>query len=410
MERGRWVPGRTVVVGAGVVGASVAYHLARLGHDEVLVVDSRGRTEMPGSTGLAPGFVGRLSATPELTALAVDSVATYGSLVPDGGGDSPFREVGCLEVATSEGRLERAHRDVEHGRGLGVAARVVGPEEAVALAPALVDPQRACGALYVPGDGAVDPVLLTRLLVDAAERDGVRFRFKTPVVALEHAGDRVTGVRVGADGEVVAAERVVLAAGIWGPVLAAQVGVRLPMTAVRHPYLYTRELPEPADALGDGPIVRYPEHCVYTRRHGRRYGLGSYAHTPLPLTPTSSLTSAEVPFHEADFGTALAEATALVPAFRAAPLGRRLSGVFAMTPDELPLVGPAPGVAGLWCAEASWVTHAGGVGRQLAAMLLQVGELLVDPDRLAPGRFTSWSENRIHEAALAHYQGIYEAH
>ncbi|GGM06094.1 hypothetical protein GCM10010129_57230 [Streptomyces fumigatiscleroticus] len=409
MNSERRLHGRTLIVGAGVVGASVAYHLTRLGHDSVVVLDARSRTELPGSTGLAPGFIGQLSATPELTALARDSVAAYRTLSRSGT-DKVFWQVGCLEIATTPARLEQAHHDVEHGRHLGVEARVLGPDEAIALAPALVDAERVQGALHIPSDGAADPVLLTHLLVAAAERAGARFRFDTPVRALETESGRVTGVRAGGEPELLRAARVVLATGIWGPVLAAQAGVRLPMVAVQHPYLYTCELPGLDDTFIDAPIVRYPDHAVYTRRHGRRYGLGSYAHTPLPLAPSPDLVSAELPFPDAVFGTALAEATSLVPVFRTTSQGRRLNGVFAMTPDELPLVGPASGVAGLWFAEASWVTHAGGVGRQLANMLLETGELLVDPARLAPGRFASWSDRRIHETALAHYQGIYEAH
>ncbi|MEU6816844.1 FAD-dependent oxidoreductase [Streptomyces sp. NPDC046860] len=406
MSGGQRASERVVVVGAGVVGASVACHLARLGHDDVVVFDARSRTELPGSTGLAPGFVGQLSASRELSALARDSVAQYASLP----GGKAYWQVGCLEVATGPERLERAHRDVEHGAGLGLEARVLDAAEAVGMAPALVDAERTLGALFVPSDGAVDPVLLTRLLVEEAERAGARFRFKTHVGALEAERGRVVGVRAGTDGEPVAAGRVVLAAGIWGPVLAAGAGVRLPMTAVQHPYLYTRELPGLDDTFTDTPIVRYPDHSVYTRRHGRRYGLGSYAHAPLPLTPSAGLSSAELPFPEDNFGAALDRATSLVPAFRTAPRGRRLNGVFAMTPDELPLVGPAAGVPGLWFAEASWVTHAGGVGHQLARMLLDEGDLLVDPARLAPDRFATWSERRVQDAALAHYQGIYETH
>ncbi|MEU6240555.1 FAD-dependent oxidoreductase [Streptomyces sp. NPDC047024] len=405
MRSGTGNDGRVIVVGAGVVGAAVAQQLGRLGHDDVVVVDSRSRDVLPGSTGLAPGFVGQLSATVELTALARDSVATYRAL----GGDA-FWQVGCLEVATGAARLEQAHRDVEQGRRAGIEARIVGAPEAAALAPGLVDPDRALGALHIPSDGAVDPALLTRLLVEDAEKAGAEFRFGTAVSALEVERGRVVGVRVGEGRRLVRAEQVVLAAGIWGPVLAASVGVRLPMVAVRHPYAYTGELAALDDTFIDGPIVRYPEHSVYTRRHGRRYGVGSYAHTPLPITPHSGLTSAELPFSDSDFGDALDRATALVPAFRDTPLARRLNGVFAMTPDELPLVGPSEKVPGLWFAEASWVTHAGGVGRQLAEMLLGTGREVVDPGRLAPDRFASWSRERVERAALGHYRGIYDAH
>ncbi|MGW1659392.1 NAD(P)/FAD-dependent oxidoreductase [Streptomyces atratus] len=398
-----------LVIGAGVVGASVAYHLTQLGHDRVTVLDARRRTVLPGSTGLAPGFVGQLSATSELAALARDSVATYRAL-SESGPTAAFWQVGCLEIATTPARMEQAHRDVEHGRHLGIEARVVDAAEAVALAPALVDAEHALGALHISSDGAADPAALTHALVDAAERGGARFRFNTPVLALETEGSRIVGVRAGKDGKLRRANQVVLATGIWGPVLAADAGVRLPMVDVQHPYLFTAELPELDDTPIDAPIVRYPDQAVYTRRHGRRYGLGSYAHAPLPLAPSPTLTSAELPFRETDFGTAITEATALVPAFREAPLERRLNGVFALTPDEIPLAGPAAEVAGLWFAEASWVTHAGGIGRQIANMLLKTGNLLVDPERLAPGRFATWSDEEIRATALGHYQGIYDVH
>ncbi|MGW1814837.1 NAD(P)/FAD-dependent oxidoreductase [Streptomyces sp. NPDC002125] len=398
-----------LVVGAGVVGASVALHLAALGHERVTVLDTRGPEHLPGSTGLAPGFVGQLSATPELAVLAKDSVATYLALSA-GADEPPFRQVGCLEVATTPARLEQAHADVEHGRRLGIEAYVVDAATAVAHAPALVDAGRALGGLFIPTDGAAEPVALTKALIAEAERAGVRFRWNTPVGALESENGRVTGVRTRDGGEHLRAGHVVLAVGIWGPVLAATAGVRLPMVDVQHPYMFTAERPELDDTPIDGPLVRYPDQTVYARRHGRRYGLGSYAHRPLPLEPTEDLTSAERPFVASDFETALDEATALVPAFRGARLGHRLNGVFAMTPDELPLVGPAPGVPGLWLAEASWVTHAAGVGRQLANQLLETGDTLVDPARLAPGRFDAWSDLKVRETALGNYQGIYDAH
>ncbi|MDQ0793138.1 FAD-binding oxidoreductase [Streptomyces sp. B1I3] len=398
-----------LVVGAGVVGASVAYHLALLGHERVTVLDARGPERLPGSTGLAPGFVGQLSVTPELAVLAKDSVATYLELSASAA-EPPFRQVGCLEVATTEARLEQCYQDVEHGMALGVEAHVLDAASAVALAPALVDADQAVGGLHIPSDGAADPVALTGALVAAAERAGARFCWNTPVGALETECGRVTGVRTREDGAVVRAGRVVLATGIWGPVLAATAGVRLPMVSVQHPYLFTAERPELDDTPIDTPIVRYPDQSVYTRRHGRRYGLGSYAHPPLPMEPTSGLATAERPFRELDFGTALAEATGLVPAFRDAPLGRRLNGVFAMTPDELPLVGPAAGVPGLWFAEASWITHAAGVGRQLAGQLLGTGGTPVDPARLDPGRFDTWDERKVRETALGHYRSVYDAH
>jgi len=398
-----------VIVGAGVVGAAVAYHLADLGHSRVCVYDARLRDGLPGSAGLAPGFVGQLSATPELSVLAVDSVATYLELAKDAP-EPIFRQVGCLEVATSPTRLEQSHRDVAYGLQLGIEATVLDPEATVALAPDLVAPENVLGGLHIPSDGAAEPVALVEALVAAAEARGARFHWGTPVRALETdgSGGRVTGIRT--ETGTVPAGQVVLAAGIWGPALAAEAGLRLPMIAVQHPYVFTAERPELDDVPDTAPIVRYPDETVYTRRHGRRYGLGSYAHDPLPTAPGQTLASAELPFHERDFGAAVEAATALVPAFRGARLERRLNGVFALTPDELPFVGPAPGLPGLWIAEASWITHAAGVARQLAHQLLGLDNLTVDPARLSPDRFRDWSDTRAREAALHHYRGIYDAH
>lgn len=376
----------------------VAYHLSRLGETGVVVLDARDSAKLPGSTGLAPGFAGQLSATPELAVLAKESVALYRELPGE-----VFHPVGCLEVATSAARLEQAHRDVEHGRGLGIEARVLDAPATVARAPALVNADVALGGLFIPSDGAAGPTAITQALVAAS---GAEFRWRTRVHALETAHGRVVGVRTG-DG-VLEADQVVLAAGIWGPVLAATAGVRLPMVGVQHPYVFTTERPEPYDTPIDTPIVRYPEHTVYTRRHGRAYDMGTYSHTPLPASP-ESLDTAEVSFRADDFGTALERAAELVPAFRGTPQGRRLNGVFAMTPDELPLAGPST-VPGLWFAEAGWVTHAAGIGRHVANLLLGAGDTAVDPARLDPARFDDWDASKIREQSLAHYQGIYDAH
>lgn len=147
-----------------------------------------------------------------------------------------FWQVGCLEVATTEKRMTQAHQDVEHGRQLGIGARVLDAAEAASRCP-------------LP-------------LADARTGAG--------------GGPRSPRRRTGwCGGRVATGDRVVLATGIWGPALAATAGVRLPMVDVQHPYLFTAERPELDDTPIDAPIVRYPDHTVYTRCHGRRCGLGS---------------------------------------------------------------------------------------------------------------------------------------
>ncbi|MER6949599.1 FAD-binding oxidoreductase [Nonomuraea sp. NPDC000554] len=398
-----------LIVGAGVVGASVAYHLAELGCTDVVVMDRRAADAHPGSTGLAPGFVGQLSSTPELAALAQDSVKTFSTL-HDSTGTAAFRRVGCLEIATGGERLTSFHADVEQGKRLGIDARVIAPQEAAGLAPGLVDPSQALGALYVPSDGAAEPTVVTTALVESAAARGVAFRWGTAVHELALAGGRVVGVVT--DAGVVRAERVVLATGIWGTRLTEPAGQRLPMVAVEHPYVLSPERPELADALEPTtrPIVRYPEHAVYTRQHGRRWGLGSYAHQARPVAALALGDSAERLYPHQDFDPVVTTAAALVPAWRGTSPERRINGVFALTPDELPLVGTPAALPGLYLAEASWVTHSGGVGRLVAHLLTGKGEPPVDPDRLHPDRFAGWTQAEISSRALAHYSNIYDAH
>ncbi|SDM62644.1 NAD(P)/FAD-dependent oxidoreductase [Allokutzneria albata] len=389
---------RVVVVGAGIVGASVAHHLTEHGFADVLVIDARSEGTLPGSTGLAPGLVGRLSSDRDLARLALDSVELYARR--SGG----FDGVGCLEVATSEAQLAAFADDVRDGAALGIEARVITAAEAGALAPGLVD-DAAHGALFIPGDGTVDPVAVTAALIDSARGQGAQFRWNSPVRQLEEQNGRVIGVRL--DNGVVRADTVVLAVGIWGPMLASTVGVQVPMVPVEHPYAFTTPSEDLTGEAITMPIVRYPEHAVYCRIHGTRYGFGTYDHEPVPAALGAT---AGRRFRDKVFEPALTRARKLVPALRTADVEKRINGVFALTPDELPLVGPVPEVRGLWLAEGSWVTHAGGVGKLLAEQLLGLSSGFVDPARLAPARFAGWSADRVAKAALPHYRGIYLTH
>ncbi|WP_239096813.1 FAD-dependent oxidoreductase [Streptomyces sp. SID11385] len=138
-------------------------------------------------------------------------------------------------------------------------------------------------------------------------------------------------------------------------------------------------------------------------------GSGRTTTTPIPHAPDRfglRDADAERPFSDAAFGPALARAQALVPALRGRRIGRRLNGVYALTPDALPLAGPLPGLPRVWVAEGCWVTQAGGLGAQLARQLGGEGEPLVDPARLDPGRFEGWDVDRVRTAALRHYRGV----
>ena len=158
------------------------------------------------------------------------------------------------------------------------------------------------------------------------------------------------------------ADDVVLACGIWGQQVAALATLRVPLVPVAHPYVHG---PLRAPTATGSPFVRWPEHHVYARDHGDRLGLGSYAHAPIPVDVKDFGSGAELPWRT-DFDTVIGEALALLPPRQRFDVRTRLNGVFSMTADNLPLLGPVDHAPGMWVAQALWVTHAAGAARCLA--------------------------------------------
>lgn len=400
---------RIVIVGAGIVGSSLARELAGRDGCEVTVLDRSPAGRLYGSTGHAPGYVGVLGEAPVLTELTRATVRIYRRLTDDDatgparpGGGAGFVQTGCLEVATSPAAYETLRRRAARADDAGLAARLVGPEEAAALAPRLVDPETAVAGLHFPGDGTARAGLLTAAQRRRAEAEGAEFADGAEATGLEIRAGRVHGVWL-ADGTLVPADDTVLASGIWGPLLAAQAGVRLPLTPVSHPYVYGG--PHPA-RHPRGPFVRWPEHQVYARDHGDRDGIGTYAHEPRAVAPADLGVRAEEPWPGRPFDGAVAAAFALLPpAHRFAP-AVRLNGVFSVTPDNMPLLGPFEGLPGLWSATAIWVTHAAGAAAALAEAM-DGGEPGAELAALSPDRFAGLPAEDLRRRALRHYNGIY---
>ncbi|MFW6690815.1 NAD(P)/FAD-dependent oxidoreductase [Streptomyces sp. MAR4 CNX-425] len=399
---------RIVIVGAGIVGSSLARELAGRDGCQVTVLDRSPAGRLHGSTGHAPGYIGVLGETPVLTELARATVRIYRSLGDDApgrarpGGGAGFEETGCLEVATSPAAYGTLRRRAALAREAGLAARLVDAGEAAALAPRLVDPATAVAGLHFPGDGTARAGLLTAAQRRLAEAAGAEFADGTEATGLEIRAGRVHGVWL-ADGTLVPSDDTVLASGVWGPLLAARAGVELPLTPVSHPYVYGG--PRPA-RHPRGPFVRWPGRHVYARDHGDRDGIGTYAHEPRPVAPADLGVRAEEPWPGGQFDGAVAAALALLPpAHRFAP-DVRLNGVFSVTPDNMPLLGPFEGLPGLWSATAVWVTHAAGAAAALAEAI-DGGE--PGPAALAPDRFAGEPAGELRRRALGHYNDIYAA-
>lgn len=392
---------RIVIIGAGVAGSALAAELAAVPDADVVVLERGPAGRLPGSTGHAPGFVGLLGEASHLTELARVSAATYEGLRHNG--RCGFDRVGGLEIAGSPAAAATLERRAALAADAQLSVRLLTAQQAVDAAPELVDPSHCRAGLLFAEDGTARARTITAALVARAQATGVQFRYDTTVTDISITDGRVCGVRLGS-GDELPADDIVLAAGVWGPAVAAMAGQQLPLVPVAHPYVHGPTRP----ASAPSPFVRWPEHHVYARDHGDRLGLGTYDHTPVPVHVAELGDGAERPWTSA-FEAAVDQARQLLPTKSQFRVDTRLNGVFSMTADNQPLLGPIPHLDGLWAAEALWVTHAAGAAALLARQM--TGDLREDDGpavhALRPERFDSQPADQLEREALRLYRDIY---
>jgi glycine cleavage system T protein len=403
---------RVVIVGAGVVGTGVAYHLARLGWTDMVLVDQGPLFETGGSTSHAPGLVFELNPSPTMTRLAQSTVQVFESLELNG--EPCFHAVGGVEVATTPERW--AELDRRYGRALsfGLDAALIGPAEVAELIP-LVDPDRVLGGLHTPTDGIAKGVRAASAMARAAGPAGLSAHGGCEVVGFDVQRGRVRAVETTLG--TVRTDAVVLCAGIWGPRVGALAGVRVPLHPVEHQYAVTEPLPELEGETREvvHPILRHQDHSMYFRQHAEAYGIGNYRHEPRLVDPAAIRPPggreqpAIMPFTARDFMPARAEADRLLPALASVPIRSALNGMFSFTPDGFPLLGESADVRGLWLAEAIWVTHSAGAAGALAE-LMTMGDVPLDLHECDPRRFDGHGLTRAYARARAaqQYREVYD--
>ena len=357
---------RCVIIGGGVGGASVAYHLARLGWRDVVLVEQHELTE--GTTWHSAGFVGQLRSTIGETKMIMYSTGLYAELEEQTGRDPGWRGVGGLRVATTPERVEEIRRAASSATTYGLALELLTPEQTQQRLP-LLAVDDVLGAAWMPGDGYLQPELLARALAEGARRLGVAIHARTCVEGIDTDGGRVTGVRT--DRGRIAAEVVVNAAGAAAGVVGRMAGVTIPVVPMRHQYVVTSPLDPP---VGEIPTVRDPDHIVYFRPEDGGLLVGGYARDPLPWDADAPLSEPRTLF-EADmdrFAESLAGARRRVPALADVEIVKVVNGPEAFTPDGEFIVGETE-VGGLWVA-AGFCVHglagAGGVGKALAEWIV----------------------------------------
>ncbi|KWX59611.1 FAD-dependent oxidoreductase [Mycobacterium sp. NAZ190054] len=368
---------KVVVIGAGIVGTSLADELTARGWTDVTVVDRGPLFATGGSTSHAPGLVFQTNPSKTMTAFARYTVEKFTALQhPDGWA---FNPVGGLEVATTPQRWADLHRKAGWAQSWGIEGRLLTPAECVRLHP-LVDPDRILGGFHTPADGLAKALRAAEAQARRAESRGATLRPHTEVLGIVDNGRRVTGVRT-ADG-VLAADIVVCAAGFWGAQLAGQVGLVLPLVPMAHQYARTGQI---AELVGRNtelseaglPILRHQDQDLYFREHVDRLGIGSYSHRPMPVDIATLLadTAGEpmpsmMPFTEEDFAPAWRAAADLIPALQDSKVEEAFNGIFSFTPDGFSIMGEHRELPGFWVAEAVWVTHSAGVAKATAEWIV----------------------------------------
>ncbi|MBU8548562.1 FAD-dependent oxidoreductase [Streptomyces sp. Babs14] len=368
---------RVVVIGAGIVGCSLADELTARGWTDVTVLEQGPLPTPGGSTSHAPGLVFRTSPSRTLTAFARYTVEKFTSLEADG--VPCFQQVGGLELATTPERLADLHRRAGHAAAWGVTGEVVGPARCKELWP-LLDEAVVLGGFHTPHDGLARAGLACRAQAERATARGARFLDRHTVTGIERRDGRVTGVVT--DRGTFPADHVVSAAGFWGPVIGRMVGVDVPLQPLAHQYARTGPLPGLSGATAEAtkPILRFQDRDLYFREHHDRLGIGSYAHRPLPVDPFAVPGWDEVrarnmdmpssyPFTPEDWAPSWEDCRRLMPALRGAEIESGFNGVFSFTPDGMPVLGESR-LRGFWLAEAVWVTHSAGVAKAVAEWMV----------------------------------------
>ena len=403
---------RAVVVGAGIAGCSVAYHLTTLGWRDIVVVDQGPLFETGGSTSHAPGLVFQINPSKTMTSFARTTVDLWSRLELDG--VPCAKSVGSLEVAWTPERFADLKRKVGYGLSWGVEAHLLSAAEARGLFPMLSE--RVLGAIYVPSDIQTNATRPAEAMARAAERNGAAFHGNVKVTGFGITDGRIAAVHT-TQGDIKT-DLVVSAVGIWAPRLGAEAGVPIPLSPLQHIYAVTTPLPDLAGSTEDIslPIVRHQDKSMYFRQVGEAIGIGSYRHEPLVVEADDILdhgeapiAPAEMPFTPDHFESGMAAAREVLPSLVGAGLTRKFNGLFSFTTDGFPVLGESPQVRGFWSAQAVWITHAGGVGKAVAEWIVN-GEPTIDLRECDIRRFHPHALSRpyVRARAAQQYREVYD--
>jgi glycine/D-amino acid oxidase-like deaminating enzyme len=377
---------RLVIVGGGIVGVNIAYHLAKLGWTDVVLCE-KGEVAS-GESSHAAGLVTQFATSQTLMQFRKYSIELYSGL-------GLFDHVGSLRVASSEDQLKELRRSVSRAKAIGMDVEIITPEEAMRIMPQL-NQKNLYGAIYLPRDGQLDPYTTTTTMARLSREMGVEV----------NTGVRVTGIELSPRGEVqcvltdhgpIRTEIVVNAAGLWAPRVAAMAGLYIPTTPVDHQHIALKAVPG-REFLPTTPCLRDPDNLVYMRQEAGGLVIGGYEPNPLARwidgVPWEH-GGTTLPADYDRFEQLLEGAIRRIPFLDQAGIITLVCHPGAYTPDCQPMLGPMAGARGMWIAAGMSLNGyggAGGIGKLMAEWITE-GEPSLDVYAYRATRFGNYYAN-----------------
>lgn len=358
---------RVVIIGGGISGCSVAYHLAKLGWTDIVLLERKQLT--CGTTWHAAGLIGQLRANANMTRLAKYSADLYRRLESETGLSTGFRPTGSISLALTQDRHQELLRQAALARAFGVEVDQLSPDEVASLYPH-VNTSDVVSAVHLPGDGQADPTNIALALAKGARMNGAQIIENVKATRVTTDRDSVTGVDWEQDGirGHIAADLVVNCGGMWGRELAAQNDVTLPLHACEHFYIVTETIPQ----LSQLPVLRVPDECAYFKEDAGKFLLGAFEPKAKPWGMDGipeDFCFDQLPEDFDHFEPILVKAIDRMPLMAEAGIQTFFNGPESFTPDDRYYLGQVPNLRGYWVAagyNSIGIVSSGGAGMALA--------------------------------------------